>query len=157
ADFELSFAAHIVETHRSALIVDREAASRTARGVSARVAREQASRIAEQTAVIKQPTRTSLACGNRILPLRPDGHLQLDFRARPSLCFVSGPSRPSAAPSSPRASRLASRSGLSRREPWCCLWRRRGWRWPCRRPWPLASGMPGSDLYARRPSVSAPR
>ena len=89
-DWALSFAAHLVETHRTARIIDREIAARKIQGIDPGRARERAVEVAMREAPLTEPTRSILRCGDRLLPLRPDGRLQLDFRTRsPAFRYIS--------------------------------------------------------------------
>lgn len=82
-DWQLSFAARLVEGYRFAEIYDRKSGELKAVGLDEEQAQSQAIAFAQQEAVLKQAPNGDLLCGERILPLRRDGFLQLDFRARP--------------------------------------------------------------------------
>jgi adenylate cyclase len=82
-DWELSFAARLVEGHRFAEIYDQTLNELKARGLKEEQAQTAATNFAKQDAVLKQAPNGNLLCGERLLPLRSDGFLQLDFRARP--------------------------------------------------------------------------
>jgi class 3 adenylate cyclase/CHASE2 domain-containing sensor protein len=81
---ELSFAAHLLEGHRYSQLFEKHFAELKAKGAADDQAETEATTIAEQEAVLKQTPDGNLLCGNRVLPLRNDGFLQLDFRARPT-------------------------------------------------------------------------
>lgn len=80
----LSFAARLVEGYRYAQLFEKHFAELKARGATDDQAQTEATTIAEQEAVLKQTPDGKLLCGNRVLPLRNDGFLQLDFRSRPT-------------------------------------------------------------------------
>lgn len=82
-DWQLSFAAHLVEGHRLAELYERKLIDLKAVGVSEEQAQTEAMDYAQQNAVLKQASSDELLCVERLLPLRRDDLLQLDFRARP--------------------------------------------------------------------------
>jgi len=82
-DWQLSFAARLAEGHRYALLYARRLRESEAAGRSEEAARAAAAEVARLGAVLKQGPGRSLLSGERILPLRPDDLLALDFRGPP--------------------------------------------------------------------------
>lgn len=80
----LSFAARLVEGYRYAQLFEKHFEELKAKGATDDQAQTEATGIAQQEAVLKQSPDGNLLCGNRVVPLRNDGFLQLDFRARPT-------------------------------------------------------------------------
>src|SRR6266446_784208 len=79
----LSFAARLVEGYRYSQLFEKHFGELKAKGATDDQAQTEATGSAQQEAVLKQSPDGNLICGNRLLPLRNDGFLQLDFRARP--------------------------------------------------------------------------
>ena len=82
-DPQLSFAARLVEGFRFTEIYDRKIKELKANGTNDEEAQALAMPLAQRDAVLKQAPNGNLFCGERLLPLRTDGFLQLDFRGRP--------------------------------------------------------------------------
>jgi adenylate cyclase len=80
---KLSFAAHLVEGYRYSQLFEKHLEELKAKGFTDDQAQTEAMGMAQQEAVLKQLPDGNLFCGERLLPLRNDGFLQLDFRARP--------------------------------------------------------------------------
>ncbi len=82
-EWQLSFAARLVEGHRFTELYDRKVAELKTHGLNEEQAQTEAMKLAQEEAVLKQAPDGNLRCGDRMLPLRKDGFLQLDFRGRP--------------------------------------------------------------------------
>jgi len=82
-DWQLSFAARLVEGHRFAGLYEQALAERVAAGADEASAQREAFEVARRGALLRQGPDGALLCGARRLPLRDDDLLQLDFRARP--------------------------------------------------------------------------
>jgi len=82
-EWQLSFAGRLVEGHRFTQLYDRKVAELKTQGLNEDQAQTEAMKFAQQEAVLKQTPDGNLRCGDRMLPLRKDGFLQLDFRGRP--------------------------------------------------------------------------
>ena len=82
-DWQLSFATRLVEGHRFAEIYERKFQELKDRGQPDEQAQTVATNYAQQEATLKQAADGRLMLGERTLPLRQDGFLQLDYRGRP--------------------------------------------------------------------------
>ena len=82
-DWQLSFAARLVEGHRFTQIYERKLQELKQRGLSEDQAQKEATEFAQREAIFKQLQDGSLLGAGRALPLRPDGFMQLDYRSRP--------------------------------------------------------------------------
>src|SRR5260370_6287096 len=88
-EWQLSFAARLVEGHRFTELYDRKVAELKTHGLNEEQAQTEAMKLAQEEAVLKQAPDGNLRCGDRMLPLRKDGFLQLDFRGRhPAFRYV---------------------------------------------------------------------
>ncbi len=74
-----SFAARLAEGHRMALLYEAFKQERLAQGMS----EAEAAKAATGASLLQETPDGALRCGELRLPLRSDGHMQLDFRGRP--------------------------------------------------------------------------
>ena len=87
---EESFAAKLVEGHRMALLYDRFHREALAHGLDEARAQGAAMAKAQAAALLRPGANGGISCGDRVVPLRRDGLLQLDFRGRsPAFSYVS--------------------------------------------------------------------
>ncbi len=83
SDWQLSFGVRLAEGYRLGELYENKFQELRQRGLSDEQAQSEAAQHAQREATLKSAAEGNLILGEHLLPIRPDGFFQLDYRSRP--------------------------------------------------------------------------